>query len=77
MLAVKGIYENGKVTLLEPIPYQKKAKVIVTILEEIEEVESCPEESSESVFEDMIGIISEREDGSMNHDHYILEPKAE
>ena len=31
MLSVKGIYENGKVRLLEPVLGKKRAKVIVTI----------------------------------------------
>ncbi|MBF0238049.1 MAG: hypothetical protein HQM12_10110 [SAR324 cluster bacterium] len=34
MISVNGIYENGKVTLLEPLPHVAKARVIVTILEE-------------------------------------------
>ena len=33
MLSVKGIYERGKVILLEPVPHIDKAEVIVTILE--------------------------------------------
>ena len=34
--AIKGIYENGKLTLLEPAPDVEKAEVLVTFLEEIE-----------------------------------------
>ena len=34
MLSVNGIYENGKVTLLEKIPKDKPVKVIVTVLED-------------------------------------------
>jgi hypothetical protein len=37
MLSVRGIYENGRVRLLESVPEQKRFKVIVTILEELEE----------------------------------------
>ena len=37
MLSVKGIYDNGKVRLLEPIPSNKPAKVIVTVLEELDQ----------------------------------------
>lgn len=33
MIQVSGIYENGHITLLSPIP-KKKAKVIVTVIEE-------------------------------------------
>ena len=36
MLSVNGIYENGQVTLLEALPYNKPVKVIVTVLEESE-----------------------------------------
>ncbi|MPR33453.1 DUF2281 domain-containing protein [Salmonirosea aquatica] len=32
--AIKGIYENGKLTLLEPAPDVEKAEVLVTFLEE-------------------------------------------
>lgn len=77
MLSVKGIYENGKIELLEPILNHKKAKVIVTILEEIEEAGSNSEKRNGNVFNDMIGIISEREDGSTNHDHYLSENDTE
>ncbi len=34
MLSVRGIYENGQVRLLEPVPHKKQAKVIVTLLDE-------------------------------------------
>jgi hypothetical protein len=34
--AIKGIYENGKLTLLEPAPDVEKAEVLVTFLEEVE-----------------------------------------
>ena len=32
--AIKGIYENGKLTLLEPAPDVEKAEVLVTFLSE-------------------------------------------
>ncbi len=44
MLSVRGIYENGKVRLLEPVLGKKRAKVIVTILEEPEETEAEEQE---------------------------------
>jgi hypothetical protein len=44
MIQVAGIYENGQVRLLSPIP-KKKAKVIVIVLEESETSESKPEQS--------------------------------
>ncbi|MCP4107919.1 MAG: hypothetical protein GY749_20640 [Desulfobacteraceae bacterium] len=39
MLSVRGIYENGQVQLLEPVFYTKRAKVIVTILEETDKTD--------------------------------------
>lgn len=32
--AIKGVYDNGKITLTETAPVQKKTEVIVTFLEE-------------------------------------------
>jgi hypothetical protein len=37
MLALKGVYENGSVTIPSPVPVQKRMAVIVTFLEEIDE----------------------------------------
>jgi hypothetical protein len=34
MIAVPGIYENGKIILLEQIPNIRRARVVVTVLEE-------------------------------------------
>ena len=69
MLSVKGIYENGRVKLLEAIPHTKRAKVIVTNLEE----GLSEDEVKESLFDDLIGVVSVRENGSINHDHYIAQ----
>ena len=68
MLTVSGIYENGKIKLLEPIPFKKKAKVIITILDEI-----ITEKKSvaEDFFDDLVGVISHCKDGSEKHDNYI------
>ena len=71
MLSVKGIYENGQVYLLEPIPSEKRANVIVTILEESDHEEVETKEIDVSLFDDLIGIIDVREDGSTSHDKYI------
>jgi len=68
MLAVRGIYENGMIKLLEPIPFKKKARVIITIIEDIfDQEDSTPLD----LFDDLIGVISVRGDGSMKHDEYI------
>ncbi|MCP4345390.1 MAG: prevent-host-death protein [Desulfobacterales bacterium] len=34
MLSVRGIYKNGQVRLLEPVPHKKQTKVIVTLPDE-------------------------------------------
>ena len=71
MLSVKGIYENGKVHLLEPIPSAKRAKVIVTVLDEIDREEAEAKEIDVNLFDDLVGVINVREDGSTAHDKYI------
>jgi len=38
MLAVKGFYENGRVVIPSPPPLQRRMAVVVTFLEEIEEI---------------------------------------
>jgi predicted DNA-binding antitoxin AbrB/MazE fold protein len=37
MLSVEGIYTNGELKLLEPVSFPNKARVIVTIIENLEE----------------------------------------
>lgn len=71
MLSVRGIYENGKVRLLEPVPGKKRAKVIVTILEEPEETEAGEQEVDINIFDDLVGVVDACEDGSLKHDQYI------
>ncbi len=72
MLSVRGIYENGKVRLLEPILSKKRAKVIVTVLEEMEE--TINEEVDINIFDDLVGVVDAREDGSIKHDQHITSP---
>jgi len=38
MLSIPGVYENGQVRLLEPVPNLKRADVIVIIMEEKERI---------------------------------------
>ena len=74
MLSVRGIYENGKIRLLEPVFSKKRAKVIVTILEELEELEGIEAGNQEvdiNIFDDLVGVVAAREDGSIKHDQYI------
>lgn len=74
MLSVRGIYENGQIKLLETIPYKKRRiNVIVTILEEPAEPETETRSININAFDDLVGIISEREDGSEAHDRYLSE----
>ena len=70
MFSVKAMYENGKVTLLEKIPNIRKAKVIVTVLEEDEPTE---QDIDAALFDDIVGTVSCREDGSVSHDKYLNE----
>ena len=72
MLSVRGIYENGKVKLLEPILGKKRAKVIITILEELKETEAGYQEVDINIFDDLVGAVSARENGSIKHDQYII-----
>jgi hypothetical protein len=71
MLSVKGIYENGQVRLLEPIPSEKRVKVIVTVLDEIDREKVQAKEVDVNLFDDLVGVINVREDGSAAHDKYI------
>ncbi len=71
MLSVRGIYEKGRVRLLEPVPFEKRLNVIVTILEEPYEQKNRHMEADIDAFNDMVGVIDEREDGSVSHDKYI------
>ena len=73
MLSVKGIYENGRVRLLEPVPPRKrKANVIVTLRDEPAEPEK--KEDRLTLFDDLVGVIELRKDGSANHDQYLKGP---
>ncbi len=71
MLSVKGIYENKQLHLLEPVPYKKPVKVIVTFLEDLSESEENEHEVDIHAFDDLVGVIDVREDGSEAHDKYI------
>jgi hypothetical protein len=70
MLSVNAIYENGRVRLLEDIPGVQRARVIVTVVEEFETGSGTLDASS---FDDLIGAVSAREDGSVEHDRYLTD----
>ena len=71
MLSGKGIYENKQLHLLEPVPHKKRVKIIVTFLEDLSESEENEHEVDIHVFDDLVGVIDVREDGSEAHDKYI------
>ena len=71
MLSVKGIYENKQLHLLEPVPHKKRVKVIVTFLEDLNKSEENEHEVDIHAFDDLVGVIDVREDGSEAHDKYI------
>jgi len=37
MLTIEGIYDDGKIEPLKPIPHKKKTRVVITFLNEISE----------------------------------------
>ncbi|WP_353570488.1 hypothetical protein [Candidatus Albibeggiatoa sp. nov. BB20] len=55
MLSVNAIYENGQITLFEKIPSVKRAKVIITILEEDKQTQ---QDTNISLFDDIVGAVS-------------------
>ena len=68
MITVNGLYKNGEIKLLEPITIKEKTKVLVTIVDEnIKDTPNIPLD----FFNDLIGTISHRKDGSTDHDKYI------
>lgn len=76
MLSVKGIYENKKLHLLEPVPYKKRVKVIVTFLEDFSESEENKHEVDIHAFDDLVGVIDVHEDGAEAHDKYITSQES-
>ncbi len=71
MLSVKGIYKDGQIRLLEPIPFDKPAKVIITVLEELDQPEHKSVKVDMNLFDDLVGVIDVRVDGSIAHDKYL------
>ncbi len=70
MISVNAIYEDGKIQLLEDLPQIRRAKVILTVVEELPP--SVPN-ADPALFDDLIGVVSVRDDGSRNHDRYLDE----
>lgn len=67
MLSVNAIDEDGRVTLLEEIPGIKQARVIVTVLDEYQPTDQALDSS---LFDDLVGAVAVRDDGSIRHDDY-------
>lgn len=76
MLSVKGVYENGQVTLIEPIPNKHKARVIVTIIDDLNEWDNNDPQPDIHAFDSLVGVIDVREDGSEAHDQYLSSHKV-
>ena len=66
MLQIKGIYEDGNITLLEDVPIKKRIPVIVNFLtEEKEDIDY-------TALDEIFGFCeSTRTDASINHDKII------
>lgn len=70
MLSINGVYENGEIRLLEPVPFLKRARVIVTIVSEMEFSED-EGDADIHLFDDFVGVVDARSDGSEKHDEYL------
>ena len=70
MIALKAIYEDGKVRLLEPFPARGRRQLIVTILDE--QTQDATDYRFD-VFEPFIGATAARADGAEKHDAYIYD----
>ena len=68
MIAVRGIYDKGKVRLLEPVPLDGPKELIVTFLEE-ERRPRSPRKMT--ALDALVGAVSVRRDGARNHDRYV------
>jgi len=72
MLSVNAVYEDGKVTLLEDIPNIKRARLIVTVLPD---APPPAQDAAPTLFADLVGILSARDDGAIEHDRYLTQPR--
>ena len=70
MIAVKAIYEDGKIRLLEPFQSRGRRQLIVTILDE--QTQDATGYRFD-VFEPFIGATAMRADGAEKHDAYICD----
>ncbi len=69
MISIRGIFEDGEVRLLEPSPSGKRAKVIVTFLDDNQSDSKLNDGDMDmNLFDDMTGVIGEKVNGSLSHD---------
>jgi len=76
LIAVRAIYDGRQVKYLENIPVTRLTKIIVAFLEDEPlsdgvEISKAEELTPLDLFDHLVGIISEQNDGSVNHNKYI------
>ncbi len=71
---LRGIYDEGKIRIIEPFKFHGKHEVLITIINEHEEKNPLP---SFSKLRSLSGILSSRKNGSIKHDAYIYEKKKQ
>jgi len=70
----RGIYDEGKIRIIEPFNFHGKHDILITIIKENEEKTPLP---TFSKFRNLSGILSSRTNGSIKHDAYIYEKKKQ
>lgn len=73
---MRAIYDGRQVKYLENIPVTRLTKIIVAFLEDEPlsdgvEISKAEELTPLDLFDHLVGIISEQNDGSVNHNKYI------
>ena len=59
MFAVQGIYDDGTVTINEPVPINKKYDVVITFIKPVEQTEKGPDrERKIAALNRISGILS-------------------
>jgi hypothetical protein len=82
MISVRGIYNGREIKALEEINVKPNVKVIITFLEDEPLIYESPEIKNlrhnsdtadpwDALDIESIAVDTGREDGSVNHDHYI------
>jgi hypothetical protein len=58
MLSVRGIYQKGEIKLKEQVPGDREIPVIVTFLEDIENIEDTQKTTKKYRFSDLAGKLT-------------------